>query len=390
MFLTKNKITMSSSAICPKFSQNAWRKDLCSNCFKSKEDHKLSNSKNLKTDTNTAIMSKINANLTSSSLTSNTTTTTTSSTIKTNNNNNNNSTIMTNNKIKKEPIKSIMKYGIPNKDNKNKMTTTTTTTSTILSTTTGTKKSNRVSFPKDVAHVIGYGGDWSDCDNSDDDNDDFTTNNNNDNNHHQNDDSAVSDEEDLELKRITKSNTDFNMNNGNLLGDATDNIKKSFAALRLGAPLLDSEGKKQTLKISVQPFGSTTKTTSIKEKFELNKMEYEKVGKEKKTTTTTTTTTSSVSLVANKLESNYKKDNNKELNNNNNKKTITTTTTTTSQQSSIINNIKDSLETAVVAQIDSDGTNSPPVERAMEKSLLEEISETLEQKKLQQEQKIKP
>jgi hypothetical protein len=52
------------------------------------------------------------------------------------------------------------------------------------------------------------------------------------------------------------------MNNGNLLGDPTANIKKSFAALKLGAPQKDEKGKKQTLKISVTPFGSSGTTTT--------------------------------------------------------------------------------------------------------------------------------
>lgn len=30
---------MSSITHCPRFVQNAWKKDLCSNCFKSKEEH---------------------------------------------------------------------------------------------------------------------------------------------------------------------------------------------------------------------------------------------------------------------------------------------------------------------------------------------------------------
>lgn len=48
------------------------------------------------------------------------------------------------------------------------------------------------------------------------------------------------------------------MNNGNLLGDSAANIKRSFAALKLGAPQKDATGKKQTLKISVTPFGANT------------------------------------------------------------------------------------------------------------------------------------
>ena len=31
-----------ASVICQNFAQNAWRKDLCSNCFKSKDEHGLS------------------------------------------------------------------------------------------------------------------------------------------------------------------------------------------------------------------------------------------------------------------------------------------------------------------------------------------------------------
>ncbi|RZF38751.1 hypothetical protein LSTR_LSTR016224 [Laodelphax striatellus] len=28
-----------AGSLCPRFSQNAWKKDLCSHCFKSKEEH---------------------------------------------------------------------------------------------------------------------------------------------------------------------------------------------------------------------------------------------------------------------------------------------------------------------------------------------------------------
>ena len=71
-------------------------------------------------------------------------------------------------------------------------------------------------------------------------------------------------DDDEELQKLTKTNTEFNMNNGNLLGDPTVNIKRSFAALKLGAPQKDASGKKQTLKISVMPFsGISSSTTSI-------------------------------------------------------------------------------------------------------------------------------
>lgn len=68
--------------------------------------------------------------------------------------------------------------------------------------------------------------------------------------------------DDEDLQTLTKTNTEFNMNNGNLLGDPTVNIKRSFAALKLGAPQKDATGKKQTLKISVTPFGGVSSSSS--------------------------------------------------------------------------------------------------------------------------------
>lgn len=70
-------------------------------------------------------------------------------------------------------------------------------------------------------------------------------------------------EDDEDLQKLTKTNTEFNMNNGNLLGDPTVNIKRSFAALKLGAPQKDATGKKQTLKISVTPFSGNSSSTSM-------------------------------------------------------------------------------------------------------------------------------
>lgn len=68
--------------------------------------------------------------------------------------------------------------------------------------------------------------------------------------------------DDADLQTLTKTNTEFNMNNGNLLGDPTVNIKRSFAALKLGAPQKDATGKKQTLKISVTPFGGVSSSST--------------------------------------------------------------------------------------------------------------------------------
>ncbi|XP_037815909.1 serine-rich adhesin for platelets [Lucilia sericata] len=311
-----------SSSICTHFSQNAWKKDLCSNCFKSKDEHKQAAAM--------AASSKYKSLSTSlaqsTSATSLSTKTGGSDSHKTDYPNKN-----------KRPAKSIIK----------KSATTTASKS---------KHKSKVSFPKNLSEVIGYGGEWSD--DSDDDHDFMNLANDRD------DDKALGtdDEESLELKRLTRANTDFNMNNGNLLGDAQENIKKSFAALKLGAPQVDKEGKKQTLQINVIPFGCsgemkeitkspvlstqlTASAATVKAKFETKTTEVKTekstlTGAIKKTTTTTTTSSSSSSLTS---------------------------------SSSCLKPTPDSLPS-----LESDGKNSPPIERAMEKSLLDEISETLE------------
>lgn len=62
-----------------------------------------------------------------------------------------------------------------------------------------------------------------------------------------------SDEEDQikEIRRLTKENTNFNTVS---LGDVIEE-KKSYAHLMLGKPVVNSEGKKQTLLVTVTPFG---------------------------------------------------------------------------------------------------------------------------------------
>ncbi|XP_073816993.1 uncharacterized protein [Musca autumnalis] len=312
-----------SSSICTHFSQNAWKKDLCSNCFKSKDEHKqaaaaLAASRSKYSGISSSLSSSLSSKSTSDP--------------KTDYPNKN-----------KKPAKSIIKRQTGKA--------------------AGKHKSHKVNFPKNISEVIGYGGEWSD--DSDDDHDFMNLANDKD------DDkiSGSDDEETIELKRITRANTDFNMNNGNLLGDPQENIKKTFAALKLGAPQVDKEGKKQTLQINVLPFGAnetkevatksqvTTTTTSsatstsktaVKAKFET-----------KTETTTSATTTTSLKSVAKK----------------------SSTTTTSSSSKTLSNNLP---------CIESDGKDSPPFERAMEKSLLDEISETLEKnqtEKLATEQK---
>ncbi|XP_055702259.1 uncharacterized protein LOC129801346 [Phlebotomus papatasi] len=196
-------MSSTSSSTCPCFVQNAWKKDLCSNCFKSKDEH-----------TNLSTMKS----------------------------------------IKIPPLN-----GTPPKG--------------IMRPIGGKRKKNKVSFPKELSQVIGFGGDWID---SDTDSDAETL----DSPVQSEDHSPVYDDNDHDLQRLTKTNTDFNMNNGNLLGDPEVNIKRSFAALKLGTPQRDSDGKKQTLKISVTPFSASNKVNEIKQLFGSSKMT------EKKTDTT--------------------------------------------------------------------------------------------------------
>ncbi|KAG5683667.1 hypothetical protein PVAND_012934 [Polypedilum vanderplanki] len=178
----------SSLQPCPRFVQNAWKKDLCSNCFKSKEEH-ISTTQTIKPIPLTMKLPN--------------------------------------------PSKSIIKATFPS-SGKN-------------------KKKKSVNFPKEVSEVIGTGGEWSDEEGSGDDEEDMRDN--------QGEEELVY-EDDAELQRLTKTNTEFNTNNGNLLGDSTANIKRSFAALKLGTVQKDATGKKQTLKISVTPFGNSSSSSN--------------------------------------------------------------------------------------------------------------------------------
>lgn len=193
------------STICPRFAQNAWKKDLCSNCFKSKEEHR-----NLQTEP----------------------------------------------KVFKSPI---IKNAVPPKG--------------IMKSRSKKARKASVTFPKEMIEVIGIGGEWSEC--SSEEQNDFSEDEQLTNEQTVKIDDAVSREIDAleqELQKLTKVNTDFNMNNGNLLGDAETNIRKSFA-LQLGTPVKDTTGQKQTLKISVTPFGSQitpNKVNDIRQKFNMN------------------------------------------------------------------------------------------------------------------------
>ncbi|XP_018328356.1 uncharacterized protein LOC108739120 [Agrilus planipennis] len=172
------------SAICQNFVQNAWKKELCSNCFKSKDEH----------------------------------------------------------------VEKIMLKPIALKSEK--------VIASIIKKAAKISKTKRtVSFTAEVSKVIGYGGeDWSDND------DDFMSSEDT----SEDNEYEADGEEEKELQRITKANTDFNTINANLLNDSPPDTKKSFASLKLGTPQVDSTGKKQTLLVSVTPFGEDNSTPTRK------------------------------------------------------------------------------------------------------------------------------
>ncbi|XP_072386894.1 uncharacterized protein [Diabrotica undecimpunctata] len=163
-----------SSAICQNFVQNAWKKELCSNCFKSKDEHQE--------------------------------------------------------KPKPKPIQLISSDQVEG----------------IIKNGKRSKPKHSVCFDKILAEVIGYGGeDW--CSDPEDDVE----------NEESSEEEILLDSDDeesyKELQRITKENTDFNT-----VSLKDTEVKKSYTQLRLGKPVVDAAGKKQTLLVSVTPFGEDT------------------------------------------------------------------------------------------------------------------------------------
>lgn len=170
------------SAICQSFVQNAWKKDLCSNCFKSRDEH-------VQTPKSKPPSVPV---------------------------------------VPTKAVEGIIKNG------------------------TKTKLKRTVGFMKELSEVIGYGGEvWSD--NEEDDTDslqDYSTE----------DEENDGSDDDLELKNLTKANTDYN---ANLLVESVEN-KKSYTNLMLGKPQLDSQGRKQTLLVTVTPFGQDSPSSLSK------------------------------------------------------------------------------------------------------------------------------
>lgn len=275
----------SSIPQCPRFVQNAWKKDLCSNCFKSKEEH-------------AAILQTIKSIPTSPP------------------------------RVSSAPAKSIIKVNLPSSKK---------------------HKKKSVNFPKEVSEVIGFGGESLSGESDDDDIPDHVA------------EVEVVYEDDEELQRLTKNNTEFNMNNGNLLGDPKANIKRTFAALKLGAPQKDSDGKKQTLKISVTPFGGGSNNNAP-------------------TSSSTSSTTLKLDIKKSKLLGSSSNGGGSSSNSNKKGNGIVLKSITQT-----CDEISKPIEVQAAAAASPDEVDKSPdfeVKISNEKSLLEEISETLLSKKI--------
>ncbi|CAH0748597.1 unnamed protein product [Bemisia tabaci] len=139
----------------------------------------------------------------------------------------------------------------------------TTFAQSILKGKSHTGKKHTVSFLPEEFEVIGYGGDEY----SSDEEDGFFESSN--------DDCDIifpDGEDEKELQKLTRINTDFNSVTANL-DEKNDKKTKKIQPLELGKPLTDGEGKKQTLLVSVEPFATSQappkkKATLIKSAFE--------------------------------------------------------------------------------------------------------------------------
>lgn len=124
----------------------------------------------------------------------------------------------------------------------------------ILKICKSTSKGNKVIFPTTEFEVIGFGGDDVYSDEDDDYPDssfcDLTEN-----------DTAEDSEEDKQLQKLTKTNTDFNSIPENLQEPKEGEVKKVIEPLQLGKQLLDNKGNKKTLLVSVTPFGDQSPVT---------------------------------------------------------------------------------------------------------------------------------
>ncbi|RZF44961.1 hypothetical protein LSTR_LSTR001922 [Laodelphax striatellus] len=195
-----------AGSLCPRFSQNAWKKDLCSHCFKSKEEHSE--------------------------------------------------------EAKQSRGRFMTLYAIRTPTTPDKPP------QSILKTDKSKKSSSlNVKFPEEESKVIGYGGEEF----SDDEEvfefepDPVST---------ETDHSADNAEDDKDLQRLTKSNTEFNSISANL-NDNADPAKKPQPQKPLMLGQIDSNKNAQSppLLVSIKPFGSSIETNiNASRKSHLNKL----------------------------------------------------------------------------------------------------------------------
>ncbi|XP_039282381.1 LOW QUALITY PROTEIN: uncharacterized protein LOC111056196 [Nilaparvata lugens] len=180
------------ASLCPRFAQNAWKKDLCSHCFKSKEEH----SEEAKHSRGRfAALYPVRTPITPD-----------------------------------KPPQSILKTDSSKKS-----------------------ASRNVKFPEEESKVIGYGGEeFSDDEEEEEEmfeleSDPLPT------------ETTDNPEDDKDLQRITKSNTEFNSISANL-NENVDPAKKPQMPLMLGQ--IDSNKNTQSppLLVSIKPFGSSIET----------------------------------------------------------------------------------------------------------------------------------
>ncbi|KAJ8898259.1 hypothetical protein PR048_003619 [Dryococelus australis] len=182
---------------CHHFVQNTWKKDLCSNCFKSKEEHEANGA--VSSDGKSRYQSTLYSSRPYSW------------------------------RRTEAVVQSILKdtQQLPKK-----------------------AKGSTVRFPAEESEVIGYGGE----ENFSSDGEDSVE---------LPDSSTASDEEEegeeaKALQRLTLDNTDFNTFTANLMGEKQT---RSSGRVMLGKPLTDSEGRRQTLQVTITPFGGGCDTS---------------------------------------------------------------------------------------------------------------------------------
>lgn len=117
----------------------------------------------------------------------------------------------------------------------------------------------KVHFPNEESQIIGYGGDEL----SDYEEEELPSPNEN----GAYEENPADEEEYKKFQELTESNTEFNKDPANLLNGPTKEEEKTKkqtgTSLKLGQVKSTSDGKKQTLLVSVQPFGSTATSTPL-------------------------------------------------------------------------------------------------------------------------------